>query len=196
MTQAPKQNSPWISPASVPQPLETPRFVLEPLDEQHAERDFAALMSCRARLREELQWGKWPPKDFTLELNRADLRGHHGEFLRGEAFAYTVLSPDRARCLGCIYLERCAEIQGAQLAFWVIDDAIEMEVELVTDVLQWVHTCWSIDPVVIPLREENTRGLALAHRCGFVPCERLRDGPLGDHRCFLSESGRGESGEG
>ena len=160
----------------------------EPLDVKHAELDFEALMSCRIRLRKELQWGKWPPVDFSLELNRADLGGHHDEFIRGEAFAYTVLSPDFSRCLGCIYLERCAEIEGAQLAFWLIDDAIDMEAILVTDVLQWVHRAWYINRVLIPLREANTRGIALARKCGFVAWDSIKDGPLSDHRCFLSES--------
>jgi hypothetical protein len=188
MTQAPKQNSPWLALTSVPQPLRTLRFVMEALDEKHAELDFEAFMSCRARLREELQWGEWPPEDFTLELNRADLRGHHDEFMRGEAFAYTVLRRDRARCLGCIYLERCAEIDGAQLAFWVIDHAIDMEAVLVADVLQWIHRAWSIDRVLIPLRDANTRGIALARKCGFVDWHGVKDGPLSDHRCFLSKS--------
>jgi hypothetical protein len=192
MTQAPKHNSLWISPDAVPQPLETSRFVLEPLGEKHAELDFEALMSCRGRLRRELQWGDWPAEDFTLELNRADLRGHHAEFVRGEAFAYTVLSPDRTRCLGCIYLERCTEIEGAQLAFWVIDDALDTEAVLVTDVLQWVHREWPIDRVLIPLRDANTRGLALARQCGFVSWEPVAEGPLSNHRCFLSEAGSGE----
>jgi hypothetical protein len=165
---------------------------MEPLDEKHAELDFEALMSCRTRLREELQWGEWPPEDFTLEFNRVDLRGHHEEFIRGEAFAYTVLSPDRARCLGCIYLERCAEIEGAQLAFWVVDDALDMEAVLVTDVLQWVHEAWSIDRVLIPLREANTRGIAFARECGFEAWDCGEGGPLSQHCCFLSESGRGE----
>lgn len=192
MTQAPKQKSQWISLTCVPKPLETPRFVIEPLDEEHAEMDFKALMSCRFRLREELQWGKWPPEDFTLELNRADLRGHHDEFTRGEAFAYTVLSPDRARCIGCIYLERCAEIEAAQLAYWVIDDAIDMEAVLVTDVLQWVHRAWSIDRVLIPLREANRRGVAIARKRGWVTSDLVKGGPLSDHRCFVSEFGSGE----
>ena len=187
MTQAPKQNSTWIPFDSVPKPLETTRFVTEPLHEKHAELDFAALMSCRVRLRKELQWGNWPPDDFTLELNRADLRRHHDEFLRGEAFAYTVLRPDHAQCLGCIYIERCAEIEGAQLAFWVVDDAIDMEVTLVTDVLQWVHQIWSINRVLIPLRPVNTRGIALARGCGFRPWETIKEGPLSEHCCFLSE---------
>ncbi len=192
MTQAPKHNSPWMSLTSVPQPLTTPRFVVEPLDEHHAELDFEALMSCRIRLREELQWGTWPPEDFTLELNRADLRGHNDEFMRGEAFAYTVLSPDRARCLGCIYLERCVEVDGAQFAFWVIDDAIDMEASLFTDVLYWVHKAWCINRVLIPLREANLRGIALARKCGLVPWRNLKDSSLYGHRCFLSEPDIGE----
>lgn len=188
MTQAPKRNSPWLAFQSLPEPLGATQFVLEPLDEKHAELDYEALMSCRARLREELQWGEWPPADFTLESNRADLRRHYGEFIRREAFAYTVLSPDRTRCLGCIYLEHCAEIDGAQLAFWVIDDAIDMEAVLVTNVVRWMHQAWSIKRVLIPLREANTRGISLARKCGFEEWQGANEGPLRDHRCFLSES--------
>lgn len=110
MTQAPKHSLPWVAIASLPESLKTARFVLEPLNEKHAELDYEALMSRRARLRDELQWGQWPPEEFTLECNRTDLRGHHDEFVRHEAFAYTVLSPDHTRCLGCIYIERCVEI--------------------------------------------------------------------------------------
>lgn len=60
--------------AALPEPLKTTRFVLEPLDERHAELDFKAFMSCRDRLRKELQWGEWPPEEFTVELNRVDHR--------------------------------------------------------------------------------------------------------------------------
>ena len=191
MTQAPKQNSLWIASTSVPAPLETSRFVLEPLAEEHAELDFEALMSCRARLREELQWNNWPPEGFTLALNRADLRDHYEEFLRGEAFAYTVLQPDRSRCSGCVYLERCDEFRGAQLAFWVIDDAIDLEPVLIKDVLQWVHQNWPVNRVLIPLHEENTRGIAVARKCGLKEWNGHRTGPLGGHRCFLSTTSRG-----
>ena len=191
MTQAPRQSSVWRPPTSVPQPLESSLFLLEPLDVKHAELDFEALMSCRLRLREELQWGEWPPADFTLELNRADLRNHHDEFTRGEAFAYTVLDPSRERCLGCVYVERCNEIDGAQLAYWVIDDAIRVEAVLLTEVLAWLHTNWLIERVLIPLREANTRGIDLAVACGFSRVESIKGGPLSEHRCFLSDGDLG-----
>ena len=188
MTQSPKHNSPWMLPTAVPRPLKTTRFVTEPLNENHAEADFAALMSCRVRLRRELQWGSWPPEDFTLELNREDLRGHYGEFTRGEAFAYTVLNCDRTQCLGCVYIERCPEVDGAQLAFWVIDDAVGLELFLVTAVLAWIHQDWSISRVLLPVREANVRALAIAHSCRLVRWETVTDSPLSDYCCFLSDS--------
>ena len=186
MTQAPRQDFPWLPAASLPDPLEMSRFLLEPLHERHAELDYAALMSCRVRLREELQWGEWPAEDFTLESNRTDLRRHDDEFVRQVAFAYTVLTPDGTRCLGCIYLERCGEIDGAQLAFWVVDDALDMEATLVTNVLCWIHQSWSIERVLLPLRETNARGMALAQRLGLRAWTGQSDGSLSDHRCFLS----------
>ena len=66
----PKQCSTWIQPTSAPGPLETPRFVLEPLAEKHAELDFEALMSCRPRLRKELNWGEWPNTAISTTLSR------------------------------------------------------------------------------------------------------------------------------
>jgi hypothetical protein len=187
MTQAPKQETSWLPLASLPDPPETSRLLLEPLHEKHAELDYAALMSCRARLREELQWGEWPAEDFTLEANGADLRRHFDEFERQVAFAYTVLSPDRARCLGCVYLERCTEVDGAQLAFWVIDDALDVEAALVADVLNWVHQSWAIERVVLPFREANARGIALARRLRLGSWTSGNDGALSDHRSFLSQ---------
>lgn len=92
MTQAPKQKSTWITITTLPEPLKTSEFLTEPLAEKHAALDFEAVMSCRARLREELQWGDWPPDKFNVDWNRTDLLGHHEEFIQRKAFAYAVLS--------------------------------------------------------------------------------------------------------
>lgn len=192
MTQAPKRKSPWLSPDVVPRSLVTARFTLEPLHERHAEVDHAAFMSCRERLNAELGWGTWPPVGFTLEENREDLARHHGEFVRGEGFAFTVLAPDRTRCLGCIYVECYEEIDGAQLAFWVVDEALDAEEELVRKVLHWLHEEWPLDRVLIPLRETNPRGLALVERCGLEARSPDPNGPLTRHRCFLSTAERAD----
>lgn len=188
MTQAPRQNSQWISPAILPPPPRSVWFVTEPLDPAHAELDFEALMSCRVRLREELQWGEWPAEDFTLKQNLEDLRRHRDEFDRGQAFAYTVLSPDRSRCLGCIYIERCDDIDGVQLAYWVIDDCLILEASLVTVVVDWLRTSWPIQRVLLPFREANQLGIALAKACGLKSWESDGSGPLSEHSCYLWEA--------
>ena len=118
------------------------------------------------------------------------LRTRATGFARGEAFAYTVLNPERTRCLGCVYLERCDEIEGAQLAFWVTDDNLDMESVLLTSVLRWVHEAWAIERVLLPLRVENARGIALAEDCGYSVWSGIENGPLSSHHCFLSEPDR------
>lgn len=177
----------WRVPRSIPYPATNGLFVLEPLGERHAERDFAALTSCRGRLRGELQWGEWPSDDFTLEENRTDLRRHQSKFENGVAFAYSVLEPDRSRVLGCIYIESCEIEADVQLAFWVIDDAIAIELELVSTVLRWLHNEWNVNRVAIPLRDANARGLKLVNSLGCRSLDRQTAGRLSGFRCFLSE---------
>lgn len=175
------------TPQSIPCPVTSGLFVLEPLGERHAELDFAALMSCRDRLRNELQWGEWPSDDFTLEENRTDLCRHQSEFENGVAFAYSVRDPGRARVLGCIYIESCEIEADVQLAFWVIDDAIAIEIALVSTVLRWLHDEWNINRVAIPLRDANARGLKLAISLGCRSLDRQKAGKLSGFRCFLWE---------
>ena len=87
---------PWTAEFQPPMVLDTPRFHLEPLGPQHAELDYEAFMSSREHLLATLHWGGWPSADATVEGNRADLTRHADEFVAGEAYAYTVLTPDRS----------------------------------------------------------------------------------------------------
>jgi len=148
-----------------PPPLQTSGWRLAPLHPDLAQEDHDAWQSCRARLVRELQWGGWPSPDFTLADNRADLAEHYAEFERRQAFAYSVLAPDR--CIGCVYIEPWTD--GAQLAFWVIDDALPIEAEVVSQVLAWLDA-WPFDRVVVPLRAENLRGRAGMESLGLEPC--------------------------
>lgn len=180
----------WLALPALPEPLRTPSFVLEPLAEAHAALDYAALMSCRARLRRELAWAAWPPVGFTLEDNRIDLRQHYAEFVNHEAFAYTVLAPDRRRCLGCVYLEPCAEADGGQLSYWLVDEALGMESTFLEAVLSWVHGHFGLRRVVVPLRADNPRAIGVAAALGLVPWLAQEDEALRGHECFMSTAPR------
>ncbi len=112
----------------------------------------------------------------------ADLAEHQAEFERREAFAYSVLAS--SRCIGCVYIEpwTC----GAQLAYWVTDDAIAIESDIVAGVLAWL-TLWPFDCVVVPLRPENVRGRACLQGLGLQPCP----GPPG-HISFSQQKAVGD----
>jgi len=46
----------------------------------------------------------WPEADLTLEQDLIDLGWHQKEFQIRSSFAYTVVSPDETRVLGCLYI--------------------------------------------------------------------------------------------
>ena len=87
----------------VPAGMQTGAFLLRPIRESDAELDYAAVMESREYLQAWEQTG-WPADDFTLEDNRRDLRRHERQHAEGEAFTFTVMSPDETRCLGCVYI--------------------------------------------------------------------------------------------
>ena len=154
--------SPWSPDFSPPAPPSSERLLLEILSPDVVELDYQAIMDSRARLREELQWGgerPWPADDFTLAENHQDLSDHQDEFVRREAYAYTVLDPSRETCLGCVYLTPWH--QDAKLSFWVIDRelATNLETHLLETVLTWFDTAWPFDRVVLPFRASNPRGV-------------------------------------
>lgn len=97
----------------IPSGTQTEHLTLRMLAPDVTALDYDALMESRVRLR---LWsdGTWPEDDFTLDGNRGDLEEHEREFHAREAFAYTVLSPDEARCEGCIYINPLARFLNGQ----------------------------------------------------------------------------------
>ena len=171
-------NPAWQLEFTPPPPPHTDRIRLEPLCPAVVELDYAALMSSRARLREELQWGAWPSDDLTYDEDRAALERHQAEFECREAYAYTVLDESGTCCLGCVYIEPW---QGeALLALWVTDEQLEhgLESHLLSTVLEWVRERWPFSRLLVPLRPNNTRGIAVARALG---CERIECGGLDEH---------------
>ena len=162
-------SSPIWTPAFEPPPPPTSaRWRLTPLHPDLAEIDYDAFMSSRERLAAELDWKGWPTAGFTLEENVADLVDHYGEFERREGYAYSVLADPR--CIGCVYIESWTEPDGAQLYFWLRDDALELEGEVVSGTLTWLLHGWPLARVVVAVRPWNHRGVQVLEGLGLRRC--------------------------
>jgi len=161
----------------VPQEKRTERLILRPLRASDAERDYDAVMSSAAELR-RCRGSEWPSDGFTLAENRADLERHEREHDRGEAFTYTVLAPDEACCLGCVYIvpvwpeatplcgtAACAACVG----FWVrtSEQANDLDRHLLAALREWLGTEWSFDSVLFTNYAADSRQAALLAEAGL-----------------------------
>jgi RimJ/RimL family protein N-acetyltransferase len=159
-----------------PPPPITERVRLEALGPEHAELDPAAAPSSREHLQRTLRWGEWPSPDMTVEENRADLERHEAEYAAREAYAYTVLTPDGARCVGCVYVnpagsdEAPGDPRHARIAFWVVEDelASDLDEHVVRTVLTWIDGRWPLDEVRFTVQRDDARTIALLGSLGLM----------------------------
>lgn len=155
----------WSKEFTPPLALDTPRVHLEPLKPEHAELDHQAVMSSREHLRKTLHWGDWPAEGMSVAENRSDLERHWKEFENREAYAYTVMTPDRKRCVGCVYLKPGGNRpRDAMLAFWVAEEELagDLDKHLLEALVLWLERVWPLDTVTIPLHTDNGRGVKIA----------------------------------
>ena len=143
----------------VPKGLETPHFKLRPLTIHDAVKDYEAVMSSAARIKGVLGPDvNWPREDLTLEQDLIDLGWHHKEFQIRSSFAYTVMSLDENRCLGCIYFY-ASEVANydAMVVMWVRDSEMDkgLDSELFSAVKKWVENDWPFRAVAYPGRETD-----------------------------------------
>ena len=98
-------------------------FLLRPLRASHLDVDFEALRIAGARLRSVFAANdSWPRDGITLDEDLEDLRRHEAEWERRLAFAYTVLSADESRCLGCVYLNPATKLgHDCECLLWTTD---------------------------------------------------------------------------
>jgi hypothetical protein len=140
-----------------PEVVKTKRFKLQTLSINVAVKDYDAVMTSRAELWERFGeiWG-WPPEDLSLEQDMIDLAWHQKEFQLGRAFAYSVMSSDDSRLLGCIYIDPTEEPgYDAEVFYWVRTSELEtgFEGELDRFVRDWVSSTWPFKCVLYPGRE-------------------------------------------
>ncbi|MER5419610.1 GNAT family N-acetyltransferase [Streptosporangium roseum] len=137
--------------------MEHERFHIRPITIHDTVRDFDAVMSSAARLRESFPGGGgWPLDDMTLEENLIDLAWHQKEALLRRSFNYAVMSPDGSRQLGCVYIDP-PEKRGADadVSFWVRtgEEGTGLDEELERVVRAWMREAWPYASVRWPGRD-------------------------------------------
>lgn len=139
----------------VPPMLETEQFRLRMLSVDDVEKDYEAVIESR-QLLHSMFGGPWPREGFTLKENLDDLERHQGEFLNREAFAYTVISLDESRVLGCVYINPAQEIDAdAIVVMWVRQSEYDQGLDpiLFQAVKDWISAVWPFQTVAYPGRE-------------------------------------------
>ncbi|MDH2416563.1 GNAT family N-acetyltransferase [Nocardioides sp. CER19] len=153
---------------------------LEPLTAALVDLDTSAYAASPVAVQRHSA-GRWPAR-LTREDNLALIAHHEAEHRAGEAFAYAILTDDRARELGCAYLrplDRFLERTGTRLAgppegaaiatFWLLDDASARpdELAVVTELLAWADA-WAVARPVFRCLPEETASVAALEALGLT----------------------------
>ena len=129
-----------------PTSLVTDEFRLEPLGPQHNESDLAAWTSSIEHIRATPGYpdGNWPPPGgYTPERNLSDLVRHAEDFAQRKGFTFTVLDPDDAHVIGCVYLYPTKDDESDVVAqSWVTADRAELDAPLADAVARWLAADW------------------------------------------------------
>jgi hypothetical protein len=142
--------APFVPPDfDVPVGLETPLFRLEPLGEQHNERDYEAWTTSVEHIHATPGWEEstWP-REMTLEENRRDLERHANDFRERTGFTYTVLDRSDGDVVGCVYIYPLADsADDARVLSWVRASHVELDEPLWRAVGGWIAAEWPFSSV-------------------------------------------------
>ena len=139
----------------IPQQLETDEFRLRMLTVNDVVKDYDAVMSSAEHLKAIWPDSKWPG-GLTLEQNLIDLGWHQKEFQRRRSFAYTVVTLDETRVIGCVYIDPTRKRgYDAEVALWARESAIgsAADAELYEAVNDWLAQQWPFENVAFPGRK-------------------------------------------
>ncbi len=142
---------------TVPAVFETDQFRLRMLSVGDVELDYAAVIESRDLLHS--MGSTWPREGFTLEENLEDLQRHQQEFLDRKAFAYTVVSLDESRVLGCVYINPGnSNDNDATVYMWVRQSEFDRGLDpvLFRAVKDWMDASWPFTDVHYRGREQFT----------------------------------------
>ncbi len=153
-------------------------FVLSPLRPEFAEMDYRTITKNRVYLRRIMGWGDWPADNMTIEDDTIDLARHYRQFLDNKAYAFAVLSPDRRKLIGCVYLFPVRQnLSSVKIHYWVAENLAGTgpDKALLAKILTMLPN-WGFKSAELPFENANQHGIASAKNLGLVqrPAEEWR----------------------
>lgn len=140
---------------TVPKKLETPNFLIRKLCAKDVRLDYKAVMSSLDII-QKTRGGSWPTSALTFEDDLIDLSWHQREFEYHSSFAFTVMSLDEKKCLGCLYLyqpgyrNETSRDADVDVSFWVTQEAYDngLYPVLYETLDKWLKTSWPFKKIV------------------------------------------------
>jgi len=129
---------------AVPERLDAAGFCLEPLGPQHNDADYRAWTASMDHIRQTPGFvNRGWPHPMTLAENRADLERHAADFAARRGFTYTVLDPQTADVIGCLYIYPAKDTEhDAHVSSWVRADQASRDASLRAVVRGWLSSAW------------------------------------------------------
>ncbi len=159
-------------------------LVVVPLSQEVFDLDFAAYRSSPKAIMDHSA-GRWPVDDLSREEAQRLIDVHESERAAGVAYAYSILSADRTRELGCAYLRPLSGFltqtgtrlhattldpnRTAIVTFWLIDDqaARPSTARMLDSLRRWLHHWTAADLVFRCLPSEVASVDALSNDTGL-----------------------------
>jgi hypothetical protein len=132
------------------------KFTLRKLTVDEVDKDYEAVMSSRESLRQIFcENDDWPSDDMTIEENYEDLLEHQKEFDKNIGFAYTVVTPDDSKCIGCLYIYPFSlGVYDSRIYYWLVDEVAQKLDEGFRGFLDdWIPDTFGLKNPVFPGRD-------------------------------------------
>ena len=138
----------------VPVTLETNEYRLRMLSINDVDMDYEAVMSSVNHLSQVWPDSNWP-ESLTLEQNLIDLAWHQKEFQRRTSFAYTMVTTDEKKVIGCVYFYPTSKSgYDAEVFMWVRESKLitGLDSRLFETVRIWLKDDWPFENPAFPGR--------------------------------------------
>ena len=151
------QTAPFV-PADfeVPVVFENQHLRLRTLTVNDVVKDYDAVMSSIDHLQGVFGPNSdWPSPDLSLEQDLIDLGWHQKEFQIRSSFAYTVVTLDESRVIGCVYIFPSSKGDyDASITMWVRADVVDEGYDgiLFRTVKDWIARDWPFENPAYPGR--------------------------------------------